>query len=87
MVAQSEFVRLAVRRANDACPGFQMIWETGVLWSLERHPLDEATPLGDGLHLLETNAWKQEGIPAMRIAYRLTPDGIEIVRLALFPPL
>lgn len=35
------------------------------------------------LRVIETNAWRAEGIPAVAIGYHKTLDGIEIVRLTL----
>jgi len=48
--------------------------------------LDEAVEVQGSnprLFVLETAAWRHEGIPAMTLGYHLLTDGIEIVRLAL----
>ena len=56
------------------------------MWQLERSPLIESAPI-DGtnplLRIIETNAWKAEGIPPLTIGYVENAQGIEIVRLVV----
>lgn len=85
-VSQAEFVRRAVQRATEQFPSFQRIFEEGILWQLQRSPLVEAVEIQGSnprLFILETNAWRHEGIPALTLGYHVVADGIEIVRLAL----
>jgi len=85
-VSQSEFVRHAVKRATEQFPSFQRIFEEGILWQLQRASLVEAVRIpgtDPPLFVLETNAWRAEGIPSMRLGYNNVPDGIQIVQLAL----
>jgi hypothetical protein len=88
-VTQSEFVRQAVRRATEQLPSFQRIFEEGILWQLQRAALDEAVEIPGTyppLFVIETIAWRAEGIPRLRIGYHNVPGGIEVVMLALDKP-
>lgn len=85
-VSQSDFVRRAVQRATERLPSFERIWEEGILWQLRRSSLGEAVEVpgtNPPVRVLETNAWRHEGIPVLRIGYVEVSEGIEIVQLAL----
>ncbi len=75
-----------MRRATEQLPSFQRIFEEGILWQLQRSPLDEAVQIpgtDPPLFVIETNAWRAEGIPPLRLGFNRVADGIEIVQLAL----
>jgi hypothetical protein len=85
-IKQSEFVRHAVEKAVLRYPSFQMAWDQGILWQLERASLEDAVFLpgtDPRVGVLEVNAWRPAGLPVMRIGFIETADGLEIIRLAL----
>jgi hypothetical protein len=87
-VTQSAFVQAAVDRATKKMPNFKRIFEESIMWQLQRASLDEAT-LSPGseppLFVLESIAWRAEGIPRMFIGFVMVEDCIEIVRLTFSP--
>jgi hypothetical protein len=58
------------------------------MWQLQRMPLNHAVEILGRIppvFVIETTAWRAEGIPKMAIGYSETSCGIELVSLALFP--
>ena len=85
-VVQSELVKAAVRRATSERPTFQKFFEDGVIWQLERGPLDsvEIAGLNPPVYLIQSIAWLHEGMPELHIQYTPMDGGIELVGLALY---
>jgi hypothetical protein len=76
-----------VDRITQSLPSFRRVFEESILWQLQRASLQEAVKLeGTEMHLLETNAWRADGIPPIRITYRMLDGDIEIVRVAVDMP-
>lgn len=85
-VTQSAFVRAAVERATKQLSSFRLIFEESVLWQLRRCPLEDAVQIPGSnppVFVFETNAWRAEGIPPIRIGFQNNEHGIELVRLTL----
>lgn len=81
----SEAVKSAVARETENCPSFESLFEGGVLWQLERCSLAEAVEIpgkDPPVFLLETTAWRADGIRSMRILFVYTQSGIELVWLS-----
>jgi hypothetical protein len=65
-------------------PSFEMVFDS-ILWQLQRSPLDEAALIPGSnppVRVLETNAWRAAGIPPLRIGFKETPEGMEVIQLA-----
>jgi hypothetical protein len=85
-VTQSAFVQAAVERATREMSSFKRIFEEGIMWQLQRAPLDDAVEIPGSdppVFVLETAAWRAEGIPRMSIGFIRAPHGIEVVSLTL----
>jgi hypothetical protein len=88
-VTKSELVEAVIKRTSIELPRFRIIFEEGVMWQLQRSPLGEAAviPTTDPpIFVIESNAWRADGIPVMRIGFiKLPQDDIEIVSLSFRP--
>jgi hypothetical protein len=90
-VLPSELARAAVRKATEKLPAFEQVFVRGIIWMLERVEAIESERIpgtDPPIFVIETTAWRTEGIPRMRITYRELKRGhaIELLSVTLYEP-
>ena len=79
-------VRASVERDSERFPTLKLIFDDGIMWQLQRMPLNEAIQIpgtSPPVFVFESNAWRAHGIPPISIGYVETSTGIELVRFTL----
>jgi hypothetical protein len=85
-VMASQFAQAALERATKRFPNFKIVFEEGIMWQLQRSSLTEAVEIPGSdppVFVLESIAWRAEGIPRLSIGFTRVQHGIEIVSLSL----